>query len=136
MAELLWKKRKRIFCGLPFTFTVYSFDSERFYIEQGFLNKRSDEVRLYRMTDLSVTRSFSQRIFGLGTIHINSSDNTLKNFDIVNIPHVMEVKEQLAELIENQRDKKRIYTRESLDQQNDQNDDDDEDDDDDDNTAD
>ena len=60
---LLWKERKRIWCGLPLTFTVYSYDNERFYVKSGFLNQRQDEVRLYRIQDLTVTRSLSQRIF-------------------------------------------------------------------------
>ena len=75
--DLLWKERKRIWCGLPLTFTVYSYDNERFYVKSGFLNQRQDEVRLYRVQDLTVTRSLSQRIFGMGTILVNSSDKTL-----------------------------------------------------------
>ena len=114
MSEVIWKSRKRMWCGLPLTFTDYSFDDERFYIESGFLNKRSDEVRLYRITDLAVTRSFIQRVFGMGTIHVSSADKTLGNFDIVNVKNVKDVKEQLSELVEKQRDSKRIYMREGI----------------------
>lgn len=53
---------------------------ERFYVKSGFLNQRQDEVRLYRIQDLTVTRSLSQRIFGMGTILVNSSDKTLGEF--------------------------------------------------------
>ena len=114
MSEVVWRSRKRVWCGLPWTFTIYSFDKERLYIESGFLNQRQDEVRLYRIMDLSLTRSLGQRIFGMGTIHVSSSDKTLKNFDLVNVKDCKGVKEMLANLIEEQRDKKRIYTRESL----------------------
>lgn len=112
--ELLWKERKRVWCGLPLTFTVYSFDEERLYVKSGFLNQRQDEVRLYRVQDLTVTRSLSQRIFGMGTILINSSDKTLGDFEIKNIKNVMTVKEQLSKLVEVQRDKRRVYTRENV----------------------
>ena len=105
--DLLWKERKRIWCGLPLTFTVYSYDNERFYVKSGFLNQRQDEVRLYRIQDLTVTRSLSQRIFGMGTILVNSSDKTLGDFEIKNIKNVMDVKEQLSALVEIQRDQKR-----------------------------
>ena len=44
--EALWRERKRWWCGVPWTFTVYSLDEERLHIESGFLNQRSDEVRL------------------------------------------------------------------------------------------
>jgi uncharacterized membrane protein YdbT with pleckstrin-like domain len=110
--ELLWKDRKRIWCGLPWTFTIYSYDEERLFIESGFLNQRQDEIRLYRIMDLTLTRSLVQRIFGMGTIHINSSDKSLGSFDIKNIKNVKEVKEQLSQLVEAQRDKKRVSTRE------------------------
>ena len=86
--DLLWKERKRIWCGLPLTFTVYSYDNERFYVKSGFLNQRQDEVRLYRIQDLTVTKSLSQRIFGMGTILVNSSDKTLGDFEIKNIKNV------------------------------------------------
>ena len=83
--DLLWKERKRILCGLPLTFTVYSYDNERFYVKSGFLNQRQDEVRLY-----------------------------LGDFEIKNIKNVMDVKEQLSALVEIQRDQKRVYTRENI----------------------
>jgi uncharacterized membrane protein YdbT with pleckstrin-like domain len=114
MEETIWKARKRIWCGLPWTFTVYSFDEERFYLQTGFFSQRFDEVRLYRITDISVKRSFSQRIFGMGTIQLSSSDKSLGNFEIVNIKDVQTVYHQLSELIETQRDKKRVMTREVI----------------------
>ena len=64
----MWRERKRLWCRLPLTFTLYSFDEERFFIKSGFLNQREDEVRLYRILDISITRTFIQRVFGLGTI--------------------------------------------------------------------
>ncbi len=110
----IWRERKRLWCGLPWTFTVYSFDEERFFIESGFLNKKEEEVRLYRVLDLSVSRNFLQRIFGLGTIHLRTSDKSLGDFDIVNIKNVKDVKEKLSQLVEEQRDKKRVSTREFM----------------------
>lgn len=112
--EIVWRERRRIWCGLPWTFTIYSFDIERLYIESGFFNQRQDEVRLYRVLDLSVTRTLLQRIFGMGTIHINSSDKTLSNFELKNIRDVKGVKEKLSNLVEEQRDNKRVSTREFI----------------------
>ncbi len=110
----MWTARKRLWCGLPWTFTVYSFDEERFFIDSGFLNKKQDEIRLYRIQDMSVTRSFIQRIFGMGTIHIKSNDKSTGNFDIINIKNVMEVKENLSKNVEDQRTKKRVGVREYM----------------------
>ena len=110
----MWRARKRIWCGLPWTFTVYSFDDERLFIDSGILNKRQDEVRLYRIQDLMVTRSLLQRIFGMGTIHISSKDKTLGDFDLINLKNVMDVKEDLSKKVEVQRDSKRVSVREYM----------------------
>lgn len=109
---MLWKERKRLWCRLPWTFTVYKFDEDRIYVEKGLFSKKYDEVRLYRVLDMSVSRSFMQRLFGLGTIQLNTSDQTLGDFELVNITKCLKTKEQLSQLVENQRDKKRVSTRE------------------------
>ena len=111
---MLWRARKRIWCGLPWTFTVYSFDEERIFVDTGFFTKRQDEIRMYRVLDISVTRTFGQRIFGMGTIHLKTSDKTMGDFDIKNIKKVMDVKMQLSDLIEENREKKSVVSREFM----------------------
>lgn len=111
---MLWSERKRLWCGLPWTFTKYSFDEERLYVEKGLLNQRQDEVRLYRITDIALTRTLVQRIFKLGTVCLKSSDKSLGNFNLINITCPKEVKEQLSKLVERQRDNKRVSTREFI----------------------
>ena len=127
--ELVWKDRKRTFLGLPLSFTVYSLDGERLFIKTGVLNVNEDEVRLYRIKDISLRRSFGQRLLGLGTIHCCSSDATLKEFDIRNIKKPREVRELLSQMIEAERQKKRVRSLESLDNRDDDDFDDDFDDD-------
>ncbi|MCR5703140.1 MAG: PH domain-containing protein [Eubacterium sp.] len=112
--NLVWKDRKRNFLGLPWTFTKYALDEERLFIETGVLNAREDEVRLYRVTDLTLTRSLWQRIIKTGTIHCDSADKTMKNFDIVNIKNAAETKEKLSKLVEIARRKNRVFARESM----------------------
>ena len=112
--EYLWKDRKRTLFGLPLSFTKYMLTEDRLFIEEGFLNKKEDEVRLYRVMDLSLQRSFGQRIFGVGTIHCCSADKSMGDFDIVSVKHPREVKEQLSELVEAQRDAKRVTNREYM----------------------
>lgn len=111
---MLWRERKRIWCGLPWTFTVYSFDEERIFVDTGFFNKRQDEIRMYRVLDITVTRKFGQRIFGMGSIQLKTSDKTMGDFEIKNIKKVLDVKMQLSDLIEANREKKRITGREFM----------------------
>lgn len=126
--DYLWSDRKRTLFGLPLSFTKYSMTEERLFIEQGFLNKKEDEVRLYRIMDVSLSRSFGQRMFGVGTIHCCSADKSMKDFDILSIKYPKEVKEQLSELVEKQRDAKRVTNREFMSDHHDMDDDYDDDD--------
>ncbi len=110
----IWEDTKRNWMGLPWTFTRYALDEERFYVTKGLLSSTEDEVRLYRITDVSLRRSLWQKITGTGTVHCFSSDKTLKNFDINNIKGSEKLKEMLSEQIEKQRESKHVYTRETM----------------------
>lgn len=112
--ELVWQDRKRTLFGLPLSFTKYELDGERLFVKTGFLTQKEDEVRLYRIMDISLTRTLGQRIFGVGTIHCSSADKTLGNFDILSVKNPGEVKETLSTLVEEQRDKKRVTNREYM----------------------
>lgn len=112
--EIIWKDRKRIIFGLPWTFTKYRLSKDRLFIERGLFNVTEDEVRLYRITDVSLVRSFWQRLFGLGTITCCSADKTLGDFQILNIKNSREVKELLSENIEKERVSKRVISKEDF----------------------
>ena len=113
--EILWRARKRLlFLGLPWTFTVYSLTKERLLIKTGFFTTREDEVRLYRILDISLKRTLIQKIFGLGTIQCHSSDKTMGHFDIINVKNSYDVKNLLSDLIEKERMAKRVSNREFI----------------------
>ena len=115
MEKELWADRKRVlFFGLPLSFTTYRLTNNRLFINSGFLTQKQDEVRLYRITDVSLTRTLIQRLFGLSTIHCNSSDKTLGNFSIINVKDGENVKELLSERVEEERMARRVYTRENM----------------------
>ncbi len=118
---LIWKARKRNKLGLPWTLTVYALDTERLYIRKGLFNTVEAEVRLYRIIDMTIHRKFQQKIFGIGTIHCDSSDQTMKNFDIINIRSVDTVKRMLSKLVDESRIRNKVFTSElsRVDQNND-----------------
>ena len=113
MANILWHDRKRHF-GLPISFTKYSMSEDRLFVETGFFNLEQNEVRLYRILDLQLKRSLGQRIFGVGSIIVSSSDKSLGTFEIINVKHSANVKEMLSVQVEQQREAKRVYTRENM----------------------
>lgn len=112
--DLNWYDRKRLWCGLPWTFTKYGMSDDRLFVQTGLFNTHEMEVRLYRILNLRLDRSLSQRIFGLGTIHVDSSDRDLKNFELKNIRDCQGVKELLSEQVEIERKRNRVYSRENL----------------------
>ena len=113
-AEPLWRDRKRNFLGLPWSFTEYSMTEDRLFITSGILNKKYDEVRLYRVRDNSLTRNLWQRITHTGTIHLTTSDMSLGNFDLKNIPDSDKVNELLSNLVDDARKKNRVIAREDM----------------------
>ncbi len=113
MANILWQDRKRYF-GLPISFTKYSMSEDRLFVERGILNLEQDEVRLYRILDLQLRRSIGQRIFGVGSIIVSSSDKSLGTFEIRNIKNSANVKEMLSVQVEQQREAKRVVGREYM----------------------
>lgn len=123
MAEIIWKDRKRIFFGLPWTFTKYSISEERLFISTGFFSVKEDEVRLYRIMDVSLERKLWQRMCGLGTIKCCSADKTMGDFEIKNIKKSREVKEMLSNMVEDERTKKKVSSREFMDHERDEFDD-------------
>lgn len=112
--EIIWKDRKRTLFGLPLSFTRYELAKDKLLITTGILSLKEEEVKLYRILDLTLKRSLLQRIFGLGTIHCCSSDKSSGEFDIKNIKNAKEVKEKISSMIEEDRMSKNIYAREYL----------------------
>ncbi|MEE3344485.1 MAG: PH domain-containing protein [Bacilli bacterium] len=114
--EILWSEKKKwTFFALPLTFTTYSLTEDKLLIDRGFLNKYQDEIMLYRVLDLTLSRNLIQRMFKLGSIKVVSSDKSCPDLIIKNIYDSQNVKEQLSELVDKARDKKRVFSREIID---------------------
>ncbi|MCR5304384.1 MAG: PH domain-containing protein [Lachnospiraceae bacterium] len=109
-----WYERKRTFLGLPWSFTKYAITNEKFIMDTGFFNLEEQEVRLYRILNMHLKKSLGQRMFGLGTIHVDANDKDLDCFDIVNIKNSDEVMSMLSEQVEKERNRNRVYARENM----------------------
>ena len=105
--EYLWKDRKRYF-GLPLSFTRYSLSDDRLFISVGFLNIKDDEVLLYRVRDIDTSRSLWQRIFGVGTVTVISSDKTIPNMVLKNVKDPVYVKELIHNQVEEMKLQRRV----------------------------
>ena len=111
--EYLWEDRKR-WLGLPLSFTRYRLTEDRLFLEKGLFNVKCDEVLLYRVRDLSMRISFGQRILGVGTLCVLSSDKTLPHLDLENIKYPREVKELIHRQVEIAKEKRRLHSMEVM----------------------
>ena len=109
-----WFDRKRTIFGLPLSFTKYAVTDEKLIIKTGFFNTKEEEIRLYRIIDVTLNRSLGERMFKLGTIHVISSDKSTPAFDIKRIKKSPEVKEIISDLVETARKKNRVSAREFM----------------------
>ena len=112
--KIIWRDRKRTLFGLPLSFTVYKLTEEKLLVETGFFSKKEEEVRLYRILDLTLRRPLFQRLFGVGTIHCCTADKSTPEFDILKIKRATEIKEMLSDMVEREREEKRIAAREFM----------------------
>lgn len=109
----LWRDRKR-YLGMPLSFTRYSLSEDRLFTSVGFLNIRDDEVLLYRVRDIDTRRSLWQRLFGVGTVTVISSDKTMPHMELKNIKDPVFVKELIHQQVEEVKIKRRVRVGEVM----------------------
>ena len=105
--QYLWRDRKRYF-GLPLRFTRYSLSEDRLFISEGFLNIKDDEILLYRVRDIDTSRTLWQRIFGVGTVTVVSSDKTMPTLVLKNVKDPIFVKELIHKQVEEMKIRRRV----------------------------
>ena len=110
-AQYIWKDRKR-YLGLPLSFTRYAVSDDRLFLSTGLLNIRDEEILLYRVRDLSLSRSLGQRIFGVGTIVVTSSDKSQPVLHIKNVKDPAGVKELIHTQVEEMKIRRRVRVNE------------------------
>ena len=111
--EYLWKDRKRYF-GLPLSFTRYCLSEDRLFTSVGFLNIKDDEILLYRVRDIDTSRNLWQRLFGVGTVVVVSSDKSMPNLVLKNIKDPVMVKELIHKQVEEIKIRRRVRVGEIM----------------------
>ena len=110
--DYIMRERKRwAFLGIPWTFTVYTLKEKKLVIDRGLFTSIREEILLYRIVDMSYSRTLGQKIFGMGTVKVYSKDKTNPSLEIKNIRHSNDFYESLSEAVE--RDGIRMKMRQS-----------------------
>ena len=102
-AELIWQDRKR-WCGLPLSFTRYAlFKKKDEYAKlvnmNGWLTTTTEEINLYRVDDIEIFQSLSNKIFGVGSITIYCKDASCEKIVLKRIKDPFKVKNLIDELV-------------------------------------
>ena len=111
--QYVWTDKKRIL-GMPISFTRYSMSEDRLFVKSGIFTTLQEEILLYRIRDLTFRQTLGQKIFGVGTVIVHSSDKTNSHLEIKNIKMPFEVKELLHKHVEIQKKANKLRASEFL----------------------
>lgn len=107
-----YKERKRLaFLGLPWTFTTYTIKEDKLSIDSGLLSRKTDDCYMYKIQDVTLTRSLGERLFRTGTLHCFTGDVSHPELELKHIKRSKEIKDYIFEASEQARMKRRtIHT--------------------------
>jgi uncharacterized membrane protein YdbT with pleckstrin-like domain len=107
----IWHDRKRIL-GMPITFTRYSVRNQRLYVRKGLISTKESELLIYRILDVSLVRTLGNKLFGVGTIQLNTADKSDPVIRIEKVRNSKAVRDMLSAMVEAERKTLNIRGRE------------------------
>jgi uncharacterized membrane protein YdbT with pleckstrin-like domain len=90
--------------------TTYELTADRLILRRGIFVKSIDEIELYRVKDIRIDFSLINQMAGIGTITLDSSDETTRGAPLViaNVDRAQERREHLRTLVDTARQKRRV----------------------------
>lgn len=88
--------------------TSYELTSQRLKIGTGILNRKLDELELFRVKDYAMEQPLFLRLVGLGNLTLVTSDASTPTVAIRAIANVEDVREKLRNAVQAERDRKRV----------------------------
>ena len=113
--QLQYKEYGRLLLfGIPWVFKRYEVYDNEMTIISGFLSIKEDDCFMYKITDVELSRSLLQRIAGLSTITLFTSDVTDKTIVMKNIKHGREIKDFINQESERARLRRRTVNMQNI----------------------
>ncbi len=88
--------------------TAYELTTQRLKISSGILNRKLEELELFRVKDYAMDQPLFLRMLGLGNLTLVTSDASTPTVAIKAIPKIEEVREMLRTAVQVERDRKRV----------------------------
>jgi uncharacterized membrane protein YdbT with pleckstrin-like domain len=101
------EKKRTKFLALPICFTTYTITDEKLTITSGFLDITVDDAFMYKVQDVKLTKSFTERIFKLGTVTCYTGDTTHPELKLLHIKNASVIKDFIMNASEESRRKRR-----------------------------
>lgn len=114
MADVFRERKRWLFLGLPWTFTVYHVREDMITIDRGFFNKQEDDCYMYKVTDVRLNTSLMERIFKLGTVTCFTGDVTDSNLVFKHIRNAKAIKDYILEKADSERIKRRTVNMQGI----------------------
>ena len=76
---------------------TYRLSSHRLFIQVGLIGRSQEEIELFRITDVSMEQTAMERLMGIGTIVVKSTDETLPVAKLENISDPVKHKDILRD---------------------------------------
>ena len=112
---VLEEKKRWGFFGLPFTFTKYTIKENVVTIDSGFFTKVQDDCYMYKIQDVKLRKTLTQRWFKLGDVVCYTGDTTHHELVLKNIRNSDEIKDFILKYSEQQRIKRRTINTLNID---------------------
>lgn len=91
---------------------VIEITTQRLRVTRGVLSKRTDELELYRVRDITFLQPLMLRMFNKGTLLLTTGDSTSPELRLEGIPADPTLRDRFREAVEECRDRKRARVSE------------------------
>jgi uncharacterized membrane protein YdbT with pleckstrin-like domain len=94
--------------------TRYRLTTQRLFVRTGLIAKHEEEVELFRVKDVTLSQGMFQRLLGVGSVVVLSTDDTTPRLELGGIPDPEGRKEQIRAAFRTARQREGLRTGEFI----------------------